>query len=277
MQSHGPRVGARSDIPEDPPPPATTAAPPPPQFSHSKSKTFLSSSTTTTSTSIASSVPTSASQSTPIPTSSAIPPVATAKPGSPPDKNSISSGAVAGIVVATILLCACAAVALFWRIRRRRIRRRPFADEVEVRRGGRTISPFTLLVEDRGFDNGTANTTGADAGSDARSMTASSIARQQLETELRAATEKMVELEELADTGDPNAGLRAGGGQVPRHGERQAQGRGAEGGGGPPPDWEVQMRAAKAQIDMLIARINAMDSAWGMCVGMGGEPPPQYA
>ncbi|KAJ6496385.1 hypothetical protein C8R45DRAFT_926891 [Mycena sanguinolenta] len=89
---------------------------------------------------------------------------------------------------------------------------------------------------------------------------------QQLETQLRAATEKMVELEELVDTGDPNAGsgAGAGGGQGARQEQGQGAGQGAGEGQRPPPDWELQMRAAKAQIDMLLARMNAMDSAWGM-------------
>ncbi|KAJ6496371.1 hypothetical protein C8R45DRAFT_926879 [Mycena sanguinolenta] len=185
-----------------------------------------------------------------------------------------------------IAFFACTRIALLWRIRRRRIRRRQFSGDADMRRGGRTISPFALLVEDRSFDNVTVNTTGADAGSDALrgSISASAIARQQLETQLRAATEKMVELEELAE-GDPNAVLDGSGGeggaeerpgQEREQGEGQGQGAGGiREGQGPPPDWEVQMRAAKAQIDMLLARMNAMDSAWGM--GVGSEPPPQYA
>ncbi|KAJ6496400.1 hypothetical protein C8R45DRAFT_1132559 [Mycena sanguinolenta] len=232
-----------------------------------------SSSTTPGTTSL--SPPSASSYADPLPTY----PVAQA---SGTHKQKISSGAVVGIVLVIIAFLACAGIAVLWRIRRRRLQsRHQFTDDVEMRRGGRTISPFTLLVEDPRSDTSTANATGLAMDSDARSISASTIARQQLETQLRAATEKMVELEELVDTGDPNAGLGAGGGQ----GERQEQGRSAGGGGelegqgqGPPSDWELQMRAAKAQIDMLLARMNAIDSAWGMGVGMGmgGEPPPQY-
>ncbi|KAJ6496363.1 hypothetical protein C8R45DRAFT_1211951 [Mycena sanguinolenta] len=172
-------------------------------------------------------------------------------------RNSISSGAVAGIVVAIILLCACAAAALFWRIRRRRLRHRQFSDDVEMRRGGRTTSPFTLLVEHPSFDTSSANAPGLATDSDARSISASSIARQQLETQLRAA---MVKLEELAE-GDPNAGGGVGG-----QAEHVSAAR--------PAGSEAELRA---QINMLVARMNAMDAAWGMGMGMGGEPPPEYA
>ncbi|KAJ6496342.1 hypothetical protein C8R45DRAFT_1132480 [Mycena sanguinolenta] len=75
-----------------------------------------------------------------------------------------------------------------------------------------------------------------------------------------AATEKTVELEEMAE-GAPNAGGCGGAG---RRAEHVSPAR--------PVDSEAELRA---QINMLVARVNAMDAGWGM--GMGGEPPPEYA
>ncbi|KAJ6496354.1 hypothetical protein C8R45DRAFT_1094599 [Mycena sanguinolenta] len=200
--------------------------------------------------------------STPSPPSSSTPALAVAAT----HKHKFSPGAIAGIVLVIIAFLVCALLALLWRIRRRRLRRHQFSDD----RRGRTISPFTLLVQDGSFDNRSGNVTGADAHSDAPrgSIGASTIARQQLETQLRAATEKMVELEELAE-GDPNAGGGGGAG---------AEGRAEHDTVSParPTNSEAELRA---QINMLVARVNAMDSVLGMGtgMGMGGEPPPEYA
>ncbi|KAJ6496340.1 hypothetical protein C8R45DRAFT_157594, partial [Mycena sanguinolenta] len=244
--------------------------------SASNSRTSSSTTTTSTSTSIASSASTPVSQSTPVPTSS---PMLVGTPSAPePHKSSISSGAVAGIALVIVAFLACAILVVLWRIRRRRVRHRQFSDDddAEGSRGGRrrTISPFTLLVEHPGFDNDTSSANANAPGlplatdSDARSISTSISARQQLEMQLRAATEKMVELEELAEE-DPNAGGGGGAG---------AGGRAEHVTVSParPADSEAELRA---QINMLVARMNAMDAAWGMRMGMGmgGEPQPEYA
>ncbi|KAF7364379.1 hypothetical protein MSAN_01098600 [Mycena sanguinolenta] len=154
---------------------------------------------------------------------------------STPEHKVLSSGAIASIALAGIAFV-CASTALFRRIRRRR-RRMKFSGDVEINRGGRTISPFTLLVEARSF--GTGDATGskfnADAAFGMRSISASTIARQRLETQLRAATERMAELEEMAEggttAGDPNTVLAGAG--------RSEVASSSVGGvpGGPPPDW----------------------------------------
>ncbi|KAF7364367.1 hypothetical protein MSAN_01097200 [Mycena sanguinolenta] len=160
-------------------------------------------------------------------------------------KHKLSPEAVAGTVLTIIILI--------------------FDRDAEMNREGRTISPFTLLVE-------TNDATARD--SDARGSKAGTIARQRLETQLRAATEKMVELEELADgstTTHPNPGSRGGG----EGGELVSPARASTAALPDLHALEAELRAAREQISMLVARINAMDSAWGMRIG--GEPPPEYA
>ncbi|KAF7364376.1 hypothetical protein MSAN_01098300 [Mycena sanguinolenta] len=215
----------------------------------------------TTSTASFVSVSTPATQSTPIPAVTTG--VAVLDDA---HRHKISSGAIVGIVVAVVVLL-CAIVAIFWRIRRRRLRSHAqiFNRDAEENRAGRTISPFTLLVEDRSIS--ASNTTDAD--SDTRSISSSTTTRQRLETQLRAATEKRVELEELAEgstAGDPNAG---------RGGEREfVSPTQASTAPAPNSDLVAELRAARAQINMLSARMNDVDSVLGM--GMR-EPPPQYA
>ncbi|KAF7364375.1 hypothetical protein MSAN_01098100 [Mycena sanguinolenta] len=220
--------------------------------------------------------------------STAVPPSSSLPAAAPPvaiatHKHKVSSSAVAGIVLAIIILL-CASIALFWRIRRRRRQScaQIFDCDAEMNRGGRTISPFTLLVAARSVGNGSGNATGAsgelDADADACGISASTIGRQRLETQLRAAT-KMVELEELAEgttTSHSNPGNRGGGGGGGEGGEELVSPTGASAAA--PPELrslEAELVAAREQNDILMARINAMDSAWGM--GIGGEAPPEYA
>ncbi|KAJ6450413.1 hypothetical protein C8R45DRAFT_1224135 [Mycena sanguinolenta] len=146
-------------------------------------------------------------------------------------------------------------------ILQRRLHHRVKLSDAEINSRVTKISPFIPLAA-RSF--GTINATRAD--SDVRSISASTIARQRLETQLRAATEKIVELQELAvESTTVTSGADAG-----RGNELVREGRTS-----PPPNLEAELRAAREQINMLIARMNAMDAAWGM--GMGGEPPPEYA
>ncbi|KAJ6496304.1 hypothetical protein C8R45DRAFT_1072535 [Mycena sanguinolenta] len=178
----------------------------------------------------------------------------------------ISIGVVAGIVVAAITFLLCSGIALFWYIRRRRRRQlrhcvEKLFDEMNGDTRTGTISPFTLASS---FVSGNATYTD----SDARRISASTMTRERLEAQLRAVTEKMGELEELAEestTGDSAAG---GGGElisVPVVGASA------------PPDLEAELRAARAQINMLVARINAMNSVWEMGMPLGDEPPPDNA
>ncbi|KAJ6496276.1 hypothetical protein C8R45DRAFT_985439 [Mycena sanguinolenta] len=174
------------------------------------------------------------------------------------EKQQLSSGAIAGIAVIVFLV----GITLV-HIRQRRLHRRAKLFHAKLNGGLTIISPFMLLEEARNF--GTARATRAQ--SDARSISASTIARQRLETELRAATEKMAELEELAQSSTTTIS------EPDASGGNESVGSGSA--ASPPPDLEAELRAAREQINVLIARMNALDAAWGM--GMGGEPPPEYA
>ncbi|KAF7364340.1 hypothetical protein MSAN_01094300 [Mycena sanguinolenta] len=98
---------------------------------------------------------------------------------------------------------------------------------------------------------------------DARSISTTTTTRQRLQMELRAATEKMVDLEQLAERG---ASSNARGSRPPSTASALAI---------PPPDLQAELRAAREQISTLVTQIHAMNSMWGM--GMGDELPPEYA
>ncbi|KAJ6496325.1 hypothetical protein C8R45DRAFT_1094569 [Mycena sanguinolenta] len=171
--------------------------------------------------------------STPLSPSS-MPPIAAA---AGTHKHKVSSGAVAGIAaVAAVIFLVCIGVTLCWQIRRRRLRDRTAT----------TISPF------------------APASSDARRISA--IARERLETQLRAATEKIEELTE-GSTGTSVA-------SAPSTGEGGAGSELVSPASASAPHLEAELRTAREQINMLAARIDAMDSVWG--IG-GDESPPEYA
>ncbi|KAF7364372.1 hypothetical protein MSAN_01097700 [Mycena sanguinolenta] len=103
--------------------------------------------------------------------------------GTADNNQSLSSGAVAGIVLAIIAFLACASIALLWRIRRRRLHSRAqiFDHDAEMNHAGRTILPFTFLVEDRGLGTGIGNAmgTGKEFDVDTRS-TSTSTAEQKV-------------------------------------------------------------------------------------------------
>ncbi|KAJ7033897.1 hypothetical protein C8F04DRAFT_1183645 [Mycena alexandri] len=156
--------------------------------------------------------------------------------GSPAPKKPIPTVSVVGIIVAlTVLLFSLAVVSVY---RRRRLRGAdPPAD---------TISPFTVpctaLVDGNGH-------------------------RQRLESQLTAAQEKMASLEGLETYATP----RVMGGSTARGVLRLISGKGtvrrASAGEGGSPDVEAQLRAAREQINMLLARMNAIEA--------NTEPPPQ--
>ncbi|KAJ6496269.1 hypothetical protein C8R45DRAFT_985435 [Mycena sanguinolenta] len=163
--------------------------------------------------------------------------------------SSLPSGAIAGIAVIVIVFVVCV-ITLLWLIWQRRLHHRVKLSDAEVNGELTTIPPFMPPEE-----------------SDARSTSASTIARQSLETQLRAAAEKMAELEELT------AGSTTTISEPDASGGNESVGSGSA--ASPPPDLEAELRAAREQINVLIARMNALDAAWGM--GMGVEPPPEYA
>ncbi|KAJ7873452.1 hypothetical protein B0H13DRAFT_2349023 [Mycena leptocephala] len=147
----------------------------------------------------------------------------------------IPAGAVAGIVVALIILLLALAVASISRCR------------VLHRHGASTISPFngagTALVD-----------------SSTRRMT-----RQRLENQVTAAEEKMAHPEGLEKSATPGT-----------TGSSVAHGMSRLMSGSSPvrrevgsPNLEVQLQAARDQINILVARMNAIEA--------NTEPPPQYA
>ncbi|KAJ6496339.1 hypothetical protein C8R45DRAFT_985646 [Mycena sanguinolenta] len=208
--------------------------------------------------------PTGSDPSTTTGTSSGVPSVPQSTPFSPSYSISVTtaarrhklpSAAVAGIAVAVIVLLLCTGITLFWQIRRRRLQRS--VEKLFGKMNMRTISSFTLLVEPRSLSNGNA----MDADSSARGITPSAIARERLETQLRAATEKMVELEELAERGTTSDGR---GSRPPSIVSTLAV---------PPPYPEAELRGTRELTNTLMARMNALDFTWGMG---GSEPPPEH-
>ncbi|KAF8140984.1 hypothetical protein K438DRAFT_1878937 [Mycena galopus ATCC 62051] len=171
-------------------------------------------------------------------------------------------GTLAAIAIAVTIFLLCLAGTVLWQIRRRRRQKRTAKRrDMENTRAFTTISPFTLISQATSPEPGSENATvGED--SDMHSISASTIARQRLEMQLRAATEKMGDLEVQA-RGDGTTG-----GSGIREIWRRVSARSAETRSSP--DVEAQLRA---EIDLLHARINAMeansDSAWD-------EPPPEY-
>ncbi|KAF8145874.1 hypothetical protein K438DRAFT_1781589 [Mycena galopus ATCC 62051] len=159
--------------------------------------------------------------------------------GPPAPKEPIPTGSVAGIIVAlTILLFGLAVASIYLRRRLRQRGADPPAD---------TIAPFT------GPGTALADWNGH---------------RQRLENQLTAAQERMASLEGLETCATPGVmgdstergilRLISGKGPVLRAPVR-------EGGS---PDVEAQLQAAREQINMLLARMNALEA--------NTEPPPQY-
>ncbi|KAJ6496303.1 hypothetical protein C8R45DRAFT_985543 [Mycena sanguinolenta] len=169
-------------------------------------------------------------------------------------KHKLSSGAVAGIAVVVIVFLLCTSITLLWQMRRRQLHHGVQLSDPAMnhRRRIRTISPFTLLAE---ASTGTRNT--GDANSDVRGIGAT-------RARVCAATDKIVELEQLVEGNTPNDPNAGGGRQLVSEGRASA----------PPPDVEAELRLSREQISILVARMNAMDAAWRM--GMEVELPPEY-
>jgi hypothetical protein len=128
-----------------------------------------------------------------------------------------------------------------------------------INRDANTISPFTLITQMGGHTNETT----PHRDSDIRSVSPSTITRQDLETELQMVQEKMADLQDLE---------RSSPGRVWRlMSMRSTSTRGS-------PDVRAELEAAKEQINMLVMRIHALEantnSAYG--AGFSNEPPPPY-
>jgi hypothetical protein len=136
---------------------------------------------------------------------------------------------------------------------------------MRIDRAATTISPFTLITE---ASTPRSRSATLSEESDVRSISPSTIARQRLETQLHAATEKVADLEgrERFDGGDGSADSSM---------RRLMSARSAS---TRLPEVEAQLQAAREQIDMLVTRINALeensDAGWGRVIG--DEPPPEY-
>jgi hypothetical protein len=143
--------------------------------------------------------------------------------------------AVASIVVGLV-------IALILRARYRR--RAAKHDATAIERNVHTISPFTLITQTDVHDAEMASL----RDSDRCSMNASTIARQQLETELRAVDEQMVDLPDLKRS--TSTGVTAGSGTrgVWRlMSMRNSSRRGS-------PGFQAQLEAAREQINIGCAR-----------------------
>ncbi|KAF7341431.1 hypothetical protein MVEN_01880200 [Mycena venus] len=182
-------------------------------------------------------------------------------------RHKLSRAKVVGIVlgVATVPTV----IALFFLFKRRRIRHRTAALlEIESNRAAAIISPFTLIPQ---MNSPTSQDATQDTDSDVRSISASTIARQQLETQLLAATEKMIDLQDQERLSVGSATNSSG---IRRMWRSVVQRTAST---GPLTDVEEQLQSARDQINMLVERINASEansnSAWS---GAVDEPPPEY-
>ena len=162
--------------------------------------------------------------------------------------NRVPCGTVAAIAVAVTMAVVWAGTTLLRRIRRRAEK----LSDTEMNPAVTTISPFTLLAETS--SRGTGRTMGK----------MRTIGRQRLETQLCVARGKMVDLEDVVE----------GGTSSDRDAERGNQLVCARNvSAAPPSDLEAELRAAREQINILVARMNAIE--WGVCIGH--DPPPEYA
>ncbi|KAK7060017.1 hypothetical protein R3P38DRAFT_3524222, partial [Favolaschia claudopus] len=160
-----------------------------------------------------------------------------------------------GIVVGAAILILLVLGSLLFCIRRRRQRlnkaNSTSTDQERDLRAARTntLSPFTT------FRNQTPDDTPYTPDPPSVGRNGSTLARQILQTELQAATEKITEL------GDQD--------RRPRSSPPD-----------PNVDLEAQLQAAREENGILVARINEMETntelglVWGR--GGGEEPPPEY-
>ncbi|KAJ6564058.1 hypothetical protein B0H19DRAFT_1067656 [Mycena capillaripes] len=176
--------------------------------------------------------------------------VSGSRSGSSSKLKRLSTGAVFGIVIAVVVVVVIS-LTFALKLRRRRLRRRAN----QTHRPESTISPFKLLTAQ------SAVSATFPVEFDARGISTRTIVRQQLETELLATQEKMVDLEETERS-------RITGSSMPPQNNSP---RGSL-------DLGTQLQAAREHIDMLITRINTLeantDSAWALRIS--GEPPPEY-
>ncbi|KAJ7926098.1 hypothetical protein B0H13DRAFT_2654011 [Mycena leptocephala] len=158
-------------------------------------------------------------------------------------RNHIPVRVITGISVALAIVVLCFVVSLLVRVRSGR--RAAKIGTIEINPRASTISPFTLITEAGDVNN--------DSSSDTPRTRANTIARRQLEKQLRAVQEKMVDLEDIERR------------------LRQASSRGS-------PAVHAELQAAKEQINRLVERINALEANanWAYSEGISEDPPPDY-
>jgi hypothetical protein len=121
---------------------------------------------------------------------------------------------------------------------------------IEIDQRARTISPFAFITEMGAVNN--------DSPSDTRSTGASTTARRQMETQLHAVQEKMVNLEDIEGR------TSSGSDSLGRHRiMRLMRMRTASNRGSPKP------QAAKEQINVLVERMNALEANANWAHGEG--------
>ncbi|KAJ7924071.1 hypothetical protein B0H13DRAFT_1864368 [Mycena leptocephala] len=180
-------------------------------------------------------------------------------------RNQIPTRVIAGISISVASIVIGLAIALILRARCRR--RGAKLGASEINRQANTISPFTLNTQIGGNVD-----TAAPGDSDVRSISASTIARQRLETELLAMHEKMIDLQAL----ERRTSAVATDSSESRRILRPMWMRGTSTRRSP--DLEAQLQAAREHIDMLMARINALeaDAECPFQAGISDGPPPAY-
>jgi hypothetical protein len=149
-------------------------------------------------------------------------------------------------------------------------RRRAAKHETAVEHDANTVSSFTPLTQMEQMD-GHTDETAPSGDSNVRRTSASTITRQDLETELRMVHEKMADLQDLErSTTRETAG--SGTRRVLRLMSIRSSSTRAS------PDVRAELEASREQINMLVTRMQALEanahSAYG--VGISNEPPPAY-
>ncbi|KAJ7840248.1 hypothetical protein B0H13DRAFT_2677012 [Mycena leptocephala] len=157
-------------------------------------------------------------------------------PGPINQRHRTPPGTIAGIVVGVAILLISGTIVLCWRIRR--ARRAALLAEKE------TILPFITQYGGR-------STLGTDSSARSVSKSSNGITRQHLQTQLLTATEKVTDLEHRTVQGGA-----AGGSSVYRIWRRMS----ASGKSPPNPDLEAELHTAREQINMIVARMNALEA-----------------
>jgi hypothetical protein len=160
---------------------------------------------------------------------------------------------VASVVVGlTIVLLLCT------KHRRRAIKQ-------AINRDTNTVSPFTLLTQMDGHTDETAPS----RDSDVRSVSPNTMTPHDLETELQMVHEKMADLQDLERSSTTaDSGTRRMSSLMSM---RSSSTRGL-------PDVEAQLETSREQINMLVARMQALEATTNSAYGAGisNEPPPAY-